>query len=407
MQERSSLPEAVMNRRAFNYGWVIVAACCLMIFVTYGLIYSYSVFFKPLAAYFNWDRASVSLIYSLAVIIRGAAAIGTGWAADKYGPRKVMIFCGILMAIGYLLSSRVSALWQFFLTYAVIEAIGMSGTWGVCTAMPARWFAKNRGLALGIATAGSGAGTLVIVPFAERMVASYGWSQAFVICGIGAGVLMVIGALLLRNPPAVPLPTDQKRPSDGATTAEAMRDPRLWLITLAFLFFFFGSQIIMVHLVNYATDVGISPLIAATFVSVIGAVSIGSRIAIGPITEKIGLYKGLVITCFALAATFILLLYTRAPWSFYLCAALYGIPYGGEVTLIPLILARFFGTRAMATLMGVMVFVIGIGGALGAWYAGWIYDMTDSYNGVFITGAVFAMVSIIMVFFLRRAENPS
>jgi len=396
-----------MNRRAFNYGWVIVAACCLMIFVTYGLIYSYSVFFKPLAAYFNWDRASVSLIYSLAVIIRGAAAIGTGWAADKYGPRKVMIFCGILMAIGYLLSSRVSALWQFFLTYAVIEAIGMSGTWGVCTAMPARWFAKNRGLALGIATAGSGAGTLVIVPFAERMVASYGWSQAFVICGIGAGVLMVIGALLLRNPPAVPLPTDQKRPSDGATTAEAMRDPRLWLITLAFLFFFFGSQIIMVHLVNYATDVGISPLIAATFVSVIGAVSIGSRIAIGPITEKIGLYKGLVITCFALAATFILLLYTRAPWSFYLCAALYGIPYGGEVTLIPLILARFFGTRAMATLMGVMVFVIGIGGALGAWYAGWIYDMTDSYNGVFITGAVFAMVSIIMVFFLRRAENPS
>jgi len=396
-----------MNRRAFNYGWVIVAACCLMIFVTYGLIYSYSVFFKPLAAYFNWDRASVSLIYSLAVIIRGAAAIGTGWAADKYGPRKVMIFCGILMAIGYLLSSRVSALWQFFLTYAVIEAIGMSGTWGVCTAMPARWFAKNRGLALGIATAGSGAGTLLIVPFAERMVASYGWSQAFVICGIGAGVLMVIGALLLRNPPAVPLPTDQKRPSDGATTAEAMRDPRLWLITLAFLFFFFGSQIIMVHLVNYATDVGISPLIAATFVSVIGAVSIGSRIAIGPITEKIGLYKGLVITCFALAATFILLLYTRAPWSFYLCAALYGIPYGGEVTLIPLILARFFGTRAMATLMGVMVFVIGIGGALGAWYAGWIYDMTDSYNGVFITGAVFAMVSIIMVFFLRRAENPS
>jgi MFS family permease len=397
---------SLVTERPNRYGWVIVAACALMIFVTYGLVYSYSIFFKPLAAHFQWDRSSVSLIYSLAVIIRGAASIGIGWLADKFSVRWVMVFCGLMMGVGYLLSSRVTGLWQFFFTYAVIEAIGMSGAWGVCTAVPSRWFSKNRGLILGIVTAGSGMGTLLIVPFTERIVAAYDWSQAFVICGIGAGALMVIAALFLRNPPAVPAAVGKgPRIQSGASIAQAVRDPRLWLITLAFLFFFFGSQIIMVHLVNYATDIGISPLIAATFVSVIGAVSVVSRIAIGPITEKIGLYKGLVITCFALAATFVLLLYTRAPWSFYLCAALYGIPYGGEVTLIPLILARFFGTRAMATLMGVMVFVIGIGGALGAWYAGWIFDMTDSYSGAFITGAVFAMVSIIMVFFLQRADK--
>lgn len=406
MQDLPSTSTIAGERRVFNYGWVIVGASSLMIFITYGLIYSYSVFFKPLAEYFQWDRSSVSMVYSLAVIIRGASAIGIGWLADKYSPRWVMVFCGLMMATGYLLSSRVTGLWQFFFTYAVIEAIGMSGTWGICTAMPARWFTKNRGLVLGIATAGSGVGTLLIVPFAERIVAAYGWSQAFVICGLGAGVIMVVSALFLQNPRQPPLPDSAKTPSaEGISPGQAIRDPRLWLITGAFFFFFFGSQVVMVHLVNYATDVGISALIAATFVSVIGAVSVFSRIAAGVVTERAGLYKTLAATCLILALVFALLLFARRAWSFYLLAALFGIPYGGEVTLIPFVLARFFGTRAMATLMGVSVFFTGIGGALGAWYAGWIFDITDSYNWAFITGAIGAMASVIMVVMLRGKDR--
>jgi predicted MFS family arabinose efflux permease len=272
--------------------------------------------------------------------------------------------------------------------------------------VPSRWFSKNRGLVLGITVSGSGIGTLLIVPFSERLVAVYDWSQAFVICGICAGILVVSGALFLRNPPALPVNTDKKPASEnGSTIAEAIKDPRLWLITFAFFFFFFGSQIIMVHLVNHATDVGITALIAATFISVIGAVSVFSRISIGAITEKAGLYKILVMTCLALALTFILLLYARQTWSFYFCAVLFGIPYGGEVTLIPLVIARFFGTRNMATLMGVCVFFTGVGGALGAWYAGRVFDITGSYNWVFITGAAAALVSVVMVGILKKQDK--
>jgi MFS family permease len=405
MQTIPSVPAS--GKRSFNYGWVVVGACATMIFVTYGLIYSYSVFFKPLAAHFQWDRAAVSLIYSLAVIIRGAAAIGTGWLADKYGSRKVMVFCGLIMAAGYLLSSRVTSLWQFFFTYAVIEAIGMSGAWGICTAVPSRWFSKNRGLVLGITVAGSGLGTLLIVPFAERLVTVYDWSQAFVVCGIGAGVVMVASALFLREPPVPAITTAKENgPASGnVNVIQAIKDSRMWLITFAFFFFFFGSQIIMVHLVNHATDVGISALMAATFMSVIGAVSIFSRIFIGAITEKAGLYRILVLTCLALAAVFVFLIFARAPWSFYLCAVLFGIPYGGEVTLIPLVISRFFGTRNMATLMGVSVFFTGLGGALGSWYAGWTFDITSSYTAAFITGAAGSAVSVLMVWFLQGADR--
>jgi MFS family permease len=394
-----------MNPSPSSYGWVIVAACSLMIFITYGLIYSYSVFFKPLAEHFLWDRATVSLIYSLSVVIRGAAAIGTGWLADKFGARKIMVISGILMGAGFLLSSRVSALWHFFIAYGIIESIGMSGVFGTVTAMVSRWFTKNRGLALGIVASGSGMGTLLLVPGAERLINAVDWSQSFFIIGIAAGALMILAALFLREPNNIqPASGNKQAKTDGIPLGVAIRDTRLLLIAIMFFLFFFGIQIVMVHLVNYATDVGVQPLVAATFISVIGAVSIASRLSIGVIAEKIGLYKSLVLLCSLLAASFILLIFTKSVWSFYLFAAVFGIPYGGEVTQIPIIIGRFFGTRAMATLVGVTVFVISLGGALGSWVAGAIFDFTDSYNGAFIAGAV-AAISVLGIIWLLQKKN--
>src|SRR5512143_209238 len=124
----------------FSYAWVIVIACTLMLAITYGLMYSYSVFFKPLADYFQWDRATVSLVYSASLIIRGALAIAAGWLADRYGARKVMAACGILIGLGLVLSGTVNSLWQLFLTYAALESMGLSGAFGITTALTSRWF---------------------------------------------------------------------------------------------------------------------------------------------------------------------------------------------------------------------------------------------------------------------------
>lgn len=405
MQEQRLPSEDTVNRRSFNYGWVIVITCALMTFFTYGLIYSYSVFFKPLAEYFQWDRAAVSLIYSLSVIIRGAAAIGSGWLADKYGSRKTMIFCGIMMGLGYLLSSRITNLWQFFLTYAIVEAIGMSGIFGIGSAMVARWFTRSPGLPMGIIASGSGLGTLLLVPASERLVNAVDWSQSFVIIAIAAGVLMVASALFLRNPPLVlPLAGNNRGKPPGISLREAIKDSRLWLIMASFLMFFFGTQMVLVHLVNYATDVGIDPLRAATFVSVIGLVSIAGRLSTGVIAEKIGMYLSLILMCLSMMISFIILIFSQSPWAFYLFAIIFGIPYGGEATQIPLVINRFFGTRVMATLMGVTIFIIGWGGALGPWLAGKIYDVTDSYNWAFIAGAIAALGSIVMVLLLQRQD---
>jgi predicted MFS family arabinose efflux permease len=268
-----------------------------------------------------------------------------------------------------------------------------------------RWFTKNRGLALGIMASGSGLGTFLIVPAAERLVDAIELGPAFVVIGITAGSLIIIGSLFLRPPQEAGNTTAGNRPPrEGVTLAQAVRDARMYLIMAAFLFFFFGTQIVMVHLVNYATDTGIDPLVAATFIGVIGAASIASRLSMGVIAEKIGLYKSLIATCVFLALSFVLLIFTRSVWSFYLFAAIFSIPYGSEVTQIPLVIARYFGVRSMATLMGVTVFFIGLGGAMGPWLAGKIYDVTQSYNGAFIMGAAIAGASAGVVLLLRRRD---
>jgi MFS family permease len=162
---------------------------------------------------------------------------------------------------------------------------------------------------------------------------------------------------------------------------------------------------VLVHVVNYATDVGIEPLQAATFVSVIGLVSIAGRLSTGVVAEKIGLYLSLILMCISMMIAFIILIFSRSSWMFYVFAVFIGIPYGGEATQIPLVINRFFGTRVMATLMGVNLFITGLGGAFGPWLAGKIYDMTNSYNWAFIAGIAASACSIIMVLLLQRKDK--
>jgi MFS family permease len=393
-----------------SYGWVIVGAVTVTIGVTYGLMFSYSVFFKPLADYFGWDRAMVSLVYSLSLVIRGAAAIGMGWLADRYGARRLLIFCGLLVGAGLGLSSQVHTLWQLFFTYAVVEAVGLSGSFGIGTAVVSRWFTEKRGLALGIASTGSGMGTLLIVPASERLINAFSWNGAFLFSGIFAAVALVAAASLLRPAPPVSPPllhhAAEDRPPVDKSLREAIKDPRMITVLLAFLLFFFSIQIIMAHLVNYATDLGIDPLVAATFVSIIGAVSIGGRLATGIGADRIGIHNTLILTRVFLVISFVIILFTGPLWSFYVFALAFGLPYGGEIPQIPLYIGRYFGSRDLATLVGLCVFMTNIGGALGPWLAGKIFDMTQSYNGAFIAGGLAGLLSLVLVVVLKRMKNP-
>lgn len=416
MSNNSGSQNILITPRKLDYGWIIVASCTLLVGLSTGMMLSYSVFFKPLAEYFNWDRSTVSFIYSAAYIVRGAVGIALGWLADRYGAKLVMLFCGVLAGLGFILASQVNSLWQMILTFAVVEAIGLSGAFAIGTTLVSRWFTQKRGLALGIVSTGSGLGTLLIVPGSERLVSLFNWSQAFMIFGIAGGVITIVIALLLKAAP-VPLSEQNKPVTDAppvniSTTLQiewnffrAVRDSRLILIGAIFFLFFFSSQLVVVHLVNYATDVGISPLVAASLVSLIGAISIIGRLTSGIISDKIGIHQTMAFACIFLAFSFVFLLISRSLWAFYLFAIIFSAPYGAEIPQLPLFIGKYFGTKNMAALVGFGLFLGSIGGALGAWAAGVIFDITKSYQGAFIAGAMAGLISLILILFLKRLSR--
>ena len=378
-------------------------------------MYSYGVFFKPLADHFGWDRATVASVYSISLIVRGAMSIGIGWLADRYGAVKIMLFRGFMMGLGLVLTSRISHLWQFFITYSLVEAIGLSGAFGIATAMTARWFTRNRGFALGIVSAGVGVGTLVIVPGSERLIKAVDWSEAFLICGIAAGVIMMTAALFLRPAPSKGKEVsgqssyeNRKETHEGTvelTLIQAVRTRRMQIMMAAFLAILFCTQLVIVHLYNYATDIGIDPLMAAGLVSLVGVVSIGGRLVMGAWAEKLGIYNALIFCCILFIVSLAGLTLIRSVWMLYVFAVVFGFAYGGEVPQIPLFVGKFGGTRSMAALVGLTLFVGNIGGALGPWVGGKIYDLTSGYQWAFAIGAAAGLVALMLALILKR-ENP-
>jgi MFS family permease len=403
-----------------RYAWVIVISCTLMMAVTYGLMYSFSVFFKPLADYFNWDRATVSLVYSISLVMRGGISIATGWLADRYGAKKLMVFCGIMIGLGLILSSQVNALWQLLLSYSLIEAIGLSGTFGITTAVTSRWFTRNRGLALGLVSSGVGIGTLLMVPGAERLIQALEWPNAFIVFGVICGLVVIIGAFFLKSPPAdrpeVLAPfvraVDKSSTKEAGlipnlSLKEAIVNPRMILVIMIFFLIFFCTQMVMVHLVNYATDLGIDPLVAASLVSIIGIVSIAGRLVMGSGSDRLGPHNIMILVCALIFISLICLIFTSQLWAFYFFAVFFGFAYGGEVPQIPLLVGSIGGTKTLATLIGLILFLGNVGGALGPWVAGKMFDLGGHYQWAFTIGASAAFLAIVMAALLKLKSKSA
>ena len=389
--------------------WVVLVVCTVLTTMAYGLMFSYSVYFKPLASHFGWDRAQTSSVYSIALLTRGLFAISVGWLADKFGARVLLIVGGVVTFIGFALSSRVQTLPQLFFTYGVVLAIGLSAIFGISTSLVAKWFTKKSGLALGIVSMGSGLGTLIVVPLSAWLINTYAWSTTFVISGAAGGLIMVVGALLIREAPK----SEEKNLKGPIQTprslsfGEALRCPELFLISIIMFCLVFCAQVIMIHFVNYATDLGITPLKAAGIISIIGLVSMAGRLITGFAGDKIDILDLLLIAPLVTLISFLILIFFKSLTALYIFAVIYAIGYGAEVPLVPMVVKRYFGTKSMAALVGVFLFAGGVGGAAGPFVAGKIFDMTHSYQATFIVGTVILALCLIPIAMLRARSGRS
>ena len=392
----------------YFYGYNIVASGFIIQAVAIGAMFTYGVFFKEFQAEFGWSRSTVSGASSLAFLVMGAAGILAGRLNDRIGPKGLIVASGISMGLGYLLMSQLQAPWQLYLLYGLLVGIGFSTHDVITLSTVARWFSKRRGMMSGIVKVGTGSGQLVVPLIATALIAAYGWRNAYLIIGAAVLVILVAVAQVLRRDPQALglLPDDGGHDSNsivigakepGVSMRAAARMREFWTICVAEFTIFFCLLTMIVHIVPYATDQGLSATAAAGVLATIGGVSMLGRAAMGVTNDRIGGKRSLIICFIILLGGLIWLQVAREAWMLFLFAPIYGFAHGGFFTVISPTVAELFGTDSHGLLFGVVLASGTVGGAIGQWLAGSTFDVTGSYQLVFLILTGLAVAGLILV----------
>jgi MFS family permease len=393
------------------YGYIVVAVAFLIMLMMWGAYYSFGVFFEPLLAEFGWTKATTSGAFSLSFFLTGLLGVFAGKLTDRFGPRIVLTVCGFFLALGYVLVSQTNALWQLYLFYGGIVALGMSASVIPLQSTVARWFVRRRGAMNGTVVSGIGMGMVVVPPVANWLISSYSWRTSYVVVSISALVLIISSAQFLKRDPAkigqLPYGEDGLEAKGGLLDAglslrEAIRTWQFWTFGVALLCFTMSEGTILVHIVSHAIGLGISDASAALIIPIIGGVSIPSRILMGISGDRIGNKPAWTICFVFLIISFFLLLVARELWLLYLFAVIFSFGYGGLSTLISPMVAELFGLRSHGVIFGVITMLGGTAGmAVGPLLAGHIFDITGRYQLAFIIYVIILVIGLVLTSLLR------
>jgi MFS family permease len=399
----------------YRYGHVIAATCFGIQAVGIGTYFSYGVLFNPLIAEFGWSRASISGAASLAFLLMGFLGIGVGRLNDRFGPRTLMTVSSIFFGLGYLLMSRLEAIWQLYLFFGIIFGIGLSTVDVIALSTIARWFVRKRGIVTGIVKVGTGAGQMTIPFLTSIFIIRYGWRNSCIIIGVAVLVILVaIAQLLRRDPSLMGLSPDgdasgsTDRPvstTEGFSLREAVRTRQFWTICAAMLAIVFCLMTVMVHIAPFARELNVSPTRAAGVLSTIGGVSMAGRFISGLAIDRIGC-KRVMIFCFILLIAGLLWLQNSTElWMLYLFAVVYGVAHGGFFTSFSPIVAEFFGIKSHGTLFGIAMFSGTFGGALGPVMAGYVFDITGGYGGAIWICTLISAFGFVLIALLKPLKE--
>jgi OFA family oxalate/formate antiporter-like MFS transporter len=409
-------------RKNIFYGWYIVGASLILISMDGLLLYSFGVFLPYLNKEFGFSTAEGSSIFSLRSFVLAFSLTLAGKLVDKYDPRKVVLGGGAIAALGVLLSGFATKGWQLYLTYGLLIGLGDGVLYITCVAVVSRWFVKKRALAIGLVTTGIPLSGLITNPLSAWLISSFGVRHAFFSL---AGIIMVsvLSALVLRGYPedlklkpygeenedrseAQPVHSEARNENDWKAL-EAIATPTFWFMYAMYFLGFTTFLIVVIHLFNFAIDLGIPPLVASGAPAAIAAGSLVGRIILSALlTEVIQTTKVLLI-CFLLQGSSILLILgSEEVWSFYLFGLLFGFFYSGTVPIFPTLLGRFFGLRALGTIYGFFGTSYSVAAIVGPLIAGYILDITGTYLYPFVLAIVFCYIAASLSFLIKKPEKP-
>jgi OFA family oxalate/formate antiporter-like MFS transporter len=398
-----------------NRWWRVVGG--LMMNIALGTLYAWSVFVAPLEKEFGWKRAQTSNVFTIAVVVFALTFIVAGRLQDKFGPFWVSLTGGVLVSLGFFLCAFTNSLMYLYICFGVIGGLGNG--FGYATPIPvmAKWFPDKRGLAVGLAVAGYGAGSALFGPLANlKLIPAYGVHTTFMILGAIFLVMTVIGAFLLKNPPAgykpagwTPAPPSAKTSATTQefTPSEVLRTPACYFMWIAYALGTSAGLMVISQLVPFAKSVHISSAALATMGLVVGAAGNASgRILSGWMSDAMGrlnvlrLMIGISMISMPLlylAGGNVSLLYVMV-FIVYWC-------YGTQLSVNGSATADFWGTKNAGINYGMLFTAWGVAGIIGPRIGGVLFDKYHNYQMAFYTAAVLAAVALVAELLARRPKH--
>lgn len=417
------------------YGWWIVAAAFILLGYIGGVFFfGFSIFFQAMVTEFGWSRAATALAFSLATLERGIADPIIGLLVDRHGTRLLMLVGVALAVISFAVFSQVNSLATFYAVY-LIMALGAAGAGGLAPqAAVANWFVRKRGIAFGLLTSGFSVGGAVMLPLLGWMVGSYGWraaaaAAALLLCVLGVPLSLVVrhrpepyGYLPDGDPwredsppmshhstadasPATSRTQPSASPRANFTVWQALRTRTWWLLALVFTLRNLALSAVVAHQVPLLVDRGFDPQTAANLFSILAVMGVPGRLAFGFLGDFFTKRYLLTVALLLQVVGLMVLVTAASPTQVYIFDILFGLSWGA-VPVFFAIRADYFGEKAFAAIGGFFSAAMTTGSATGPVFAGWVFDITASYEMAILIFALATAVAAVAALFATPPQPP-
>lgn len=436
----------VQSQKSTGRWSVIVGAILVQIIL--GTVYAFSVFVGPLEREFGWSRTTTQWAFSIALATFAITMIPAGRLQDRLGPRRVATLGGVLLGLSFLLGALLVGAnrpWAFFLTYGVIGGAGIGFGYVCPIAAATKWFPDKKGLVTGLAVAGFGAGALFFAgPASELLLPpatageslslyqiilvglglaqgtgfGIGWRLFFIMHGIVAAVVVILGAMLLRNPPAGWTPPLSKAAKTEMDWHEMLDTPLACMLWLTFIF---GATSGLMAIGQWTPMMAtilegktFAPSWLGTFgrfvepVAILAIFNALGRIFWGKVSDLIDRPRAMMMMFLAQGMAFMLLVSVKSPVAIFLASAWVGLNFGGIFTLFPSATSDYFGSKHFGINYGWIFTAYGVAGILGPVVGGVLFDVTGQYVMAFVFAGILCFVaaaSAVVVWGLARAPS--
>ena len=408
---------ATVQADTSRWAQLVYGVACMV--AASNIQYSWTQFVPEIQKAHGWERAAIQTAFSIFVVVQTWCTPFVGAMIDRYGPRTLVIFGGVLTGLAWVINSYATSLPGFYVG-SVIGGLGVGAVYATCINNAIKWFPDKRGLAVGLTAAGYGSGTILTVIPISRMIASAGYQSTFFTFGLIQGVVIVVFAAMLKAPrpgtikyAASASVTQSRR---DYTLGEALRTPVFWVMLAMFTGTVTGGLMAVAQLSVIAEDLGVRNVVmnfgfftmaALPFALMMNTIVNGvSRPTFGWLSDHIG-REQVMFMAFSLEALGILALgwYGSNPWAFVVLSGIVFFAWGEVYSLFSATAGDTFGTKNIGTIYGLLYCAKGIA-ALLVPFGNLLMESTGTWTTVLYTMAALdlsaALAAILLLKPLRR-----